>query len=89
MPAIASIAGIKITWEDFAEISSVTPLLAKIYPNGSADVNQFHAAGGLSYVISELLNADLLHNDVKTIWGDGLEDYTKEPFITKNNKLNW
>ena len=89
LPAIASIAGIKITWEDFAEISSVTPLLARIYPNGSADVNQFHAAGGLSYVISELLNADLLHNDVKTIWGDGIEDYTKEPFITKNNKLNW
>ena len=89
LPAIASTAGIKITWEDFAEISEVTPLLAKIYPNGSADVNQFHAAGGMSYIISELLNQNLLHNDVKTIFGESLEDYTKEPFIEKNNELNW
>ncbi len=77
--AMAKSAGVVITWEDFADISEVTPLLARIYPNGMADVNHFHAAGGLRVVISELLRGGLLHNDVTTVAGDGLELYTKAP----------
>jgi phosphogluconate dehydratase len=65
--------------EDFADISAVTPLMARVYPNGLADVNHFHAAGGLAYVIGELLDAGLLHPDTKTVVGEGLADYTREP----------
>ena len=79
LPAMAKAAGIKLEISDFDDISSVTPLMAKIYPNGLADVNHFHAAGGLNYMIAELLEAGYLHNDVKTIMGLGLETYTKEP----------
>ena len=79
LPAMARAAGIHLDLEDFAEISQVAPLLAKVYPNGLADVNHFHAAGGLTYLISELLNAGLLHEDVVTIMGRGLNAYTKEP----------
>ena len=69
--AMARAAGIKLTWDDFAELSAVMPLLAAIYPNGLADVNHFHAAGGMGFVIRELLDAGLLHDDVLTVAGDG------------------
>jgi phosphogluconate dehydratase len=79
MPAMARAAGIIIDPEDFDTISSITPLMAKVYPNGLADVNHFHAAGGLGYMIGQLLNEGLLHPDTKTVAGDGLELYTQEP----------
>ncbi|MBN9888066.1 phosphogluconate dehydratase [Salipiger abyssi] len=79
LPAMARAAGIELTLEDFDAISSVTPLMAKVYPNGLADVNHFHAAGGLQFLIGELLDAGLLHEDVKTVAGDGLSLYTQEP----------
>ncbi len=77
--AMARAGGIVLTWEDFAELSDVTPLLARVYPNGLADVNHFHAAGGLGYMIGELLSANLLHPDTKTVAGEGLDNYTQEP----------
>ncbi|AOW91626.1 phosphogluconate dehydratase [Rhodococcus sp. WMMA185] len=76
--AIARAAGITLTWADMDELSAVVPLLARIYPNGSADVNHFHAAGGLGYVVSSMLDAGLLHEDVKTVVGPGLQRYTEE-----------
>ena len=79
LPAMARAAGIILDLEDFAQLSEAVPLLAKVYPNGLADVNHFHAAGGLQFMISELLNAGLLHDDVTTIAGKGLERYTQEP----------
>ena len=66
---MARAAGIKLTWDDFADLSDVVPLLARIYPNGNADVNHFHAAGGMAFVIRELLDAGLLHEDVLTVAG--------------------
>ncbi|MGB2497794.1 MAG: phosphogluconate dehydratase [Planktomarina sp.] len=82
LPAMARAAGIELTLEDFDDISSVAPLMAKVYPNGLADVNHFHAAGGLSYMIGELLADGLLHQDVKTVVGDGLDMYQNEPKLT-------
>ncbi|MGQ3486298.1 phosphogluconate dehydratase [Roseovarius pacificus] len=79
LPAMARAAGIVLLPEDFAAISSVTPLMAKVYPNGLADVNHFHAAGGLQFMIGELLQAGLLQEDVKTVAGPGLSRYTQEP----------
>ncbi|CUH83638.1 phosphogluconate dehydratase [Thalassovita mediterranea] len=79
LPAMARAAGVLLTLEDFDELSNATPLLAKVYPNGLADVNHFHAAGGLGYMIGQLLEAGLLHEDVKTTAGDGLNLYTQEP----------
>ncbi len=79
--AIAAAAGININWDDFAELSSVVPLLTRVYPNGEADVNHFHAAGGLGFTITTLLEAGLLHNDVLTIMGQGLENYCLEPVL--------
>ncbi|NVK61518.1 MAG: dihydroxy-acid dehydratase, partial [Rhodobacteraceae bacterium] len=79
LPAMARAAGIELTLEDFDAISSVVPQMAKVYPNGLADVNHFHAAGGLQYMIGELLDAGLLHEDVTTVAGDGLSLYTREP----------
>ena len=79
LPAMARAAGIILDLQDFSDLSEVTPLMAKVYPNGLADVNHFHAAGGLGFMIGELLNAGLLHPDTKTIAGDGLELYTQEP----------
>ncbi|MCF6327399.1 MAG: dihydroxy-acid dehydratase, partial [Devosiaceae bacterium] len=76
--AIAAAAGISITWDDMSELSQSVPLLARIYPNGVADVNHFHAAGGMGFLIRELLEDGYLHNDVKTVVGTGLEKYTKE-----------
>ncbi len=77
--AMARAGGIVLDWEDFSDLSEVTPLMARVYPNGLADVNHFHAAGGLAYMIGELLDAGLLHPDTRTVGGDGLENYTTEP----------
>lgn len=77
--AMARAAGVLLDWEDMAEVSSVTPLMARVYPNGFADVNHFHAAGGLGYLVGELLGAGLLHEDVLTVAGPGLSRYTQEP----------
>ncbi|HEY8479475.1 MAG TPA: phosphogluconate dehydratase [Spirillospora sp.] len=77
--AMASAAGIEMTWDDFDELSKVTPLLTRLYPNGTADVNHFHAAGGTAFLIGELLDAGLLHEDVKTVGGDSLADYRRVP----------
>ncbi len=76
--AIAAAAGLKVTWQDMADLSEVVPLLARVYPNGVADVNHFHAAGGMGFLIRELLEAGYLHEDVKTVWGGGLSRYTVE-----------
>lgn len=86
--AMASSCGITINCEDIAEVSSVVPLLARVYPNGLADVNHFHAAGGLGYMIGELLRGGLLHDDVKTVNGDGMEHYTTEPKLI-DGELRW
>jgi phosphogluconate dehydratase len=79
--AMARAAGVLIDWTDFSDLSAATPLLARIYPNGTADVNQFHAAGGLAFVIRELIEAGLLHEDVKTIAGEGLSRYASAPAL--------
>jgi phosphogluconate dehydratase len=81
LPAMAAAAGIKLTWDDFADLSAVVPLLARIYPNGPADVNHFHAAGGTAFLIGELLDAGLLHPDVTTVAGSGLDAYRLEPVL--------
>jgi len=86
--AMARAAGIQITWNDFDAISAVTPLLARIYPNGKADVNHFHAAGGMAFLIGELLDAGLLHEDVTTVAGRGLSAYRQEPALV-NGALVW
>ena len=79
--AMASAAGITLTWDDFDALSSVIPLICKMYPNGSADVNHFHSAGGMAVVIKELLRSGLLHEDVNTVMGYGLSKYLQEPFL--------
>ncbi len=86
--AMARAAGIAITWDDFDDISAATPLLARVYPNGKADVNHFHAAGGMSFLIRELLAAGLLHEDVVTVMGRGLGAYTQEPALVDGH-LVW
>ncbi|RJG01796.1 phosphogluconate dehydratase [Noviherbaspirillum sedimenti] len=86
--AIARAAGIVIDWSDFSDLSSVVPSLARIYPNGSADVNHFHAAGGMGFLIRELLANGLLHADVRTVAGPGLGHYSQEPFLD-NGQLSW
>ena len=88
LPAMARAAGIELRLEDFADISQAVPLMAKVYPNGLADVNHFHAAGGLGYMIGELLDAGLLHDDVCTIAGDGLTRYAQEPKL-RDGVLVW
>lgn len=85
--AIAKAAGIVIDWDDFEALSKITPLLARIYPNGLADVNHFHAAGGTSFVIRELLDAGLMHNDVMTILGQGLYTQCAEPFLEQDKLI--
>jgi phosphogluconate dehydratase len=87
--AMARAAGIQIGWDDFAELSEVVPLLCRIYPNGLADVNQFHAAGGMSFLIGQLLDAGLLHAGVRTVAGEGgLDRYREEPFLD-GEQLVW
>ena len=89
LSAMARAAGIILDPADFADLSAATPLLARVYPNGKADVNHFHAAGGLSFLIAELLHAGLLHQDTRTVVGEGLEVYTKEPFLDADGGLVW
>jgi len=88
LPAMARAAGIELDLEDFDAISDVVPLMAKVYPNGLADVNHFHAAGGLQFMIRELIGAGLLHADALTVGGSSLMDYTKEPKLV-DGKLTW
>jgi phosphogluconate dehydratase len=76
--AMAAAAGIQLTWQDISDLSDLVPLLARVYPNGLADVNHFNAAGGMGFLIRELLDAGFLHEDVQTVWGDGLRAYTVE-----------
>jgi phosphogluconate dehydratase len=83
LPAMARAAGVILDLQDFSDISAVVPLMAKVYPNGLADVNHFHAAGGLAYMIGQLLDAGLLHDDVKTVAGDGLTLYRQEPKLAE------
>ena len=85
---MAAAAGIKLLWEDFEDLSKIIPLLAKVYPNGSADINQFHAAGGMSFIIGELLDEGLLDGSAKTIWGKNLFDYVSEANL-KDSELVW
>ena len=86
--AMARAAGIIINWDDFAALSDVVPLLARVYPNGAADVNQMHAAGGLGFLIGQLLDAGLLHEDVTTVAGEGLSRYREAPAL-HNGRLEW
>ena len=86
--AIAKAAGIIINWEDFSELSKVIPSITKVYPNGTADINHFHAAGGMSIVIKSLLEKELLHEDVWTVRGKGLSQYCYEPFL-KDSKIEY
>jgi len=89
IPAFARAAGITIDWTDLAELSHAVPLLAHVYPNGSGDVNHFHHAGGIGFVIRELLSAGLAHADVLTVAGErGLNDYAREPWLNED-KLDW
>lgn len=86
--AMARAAGWRIDWDDFAELSSVVPLLARIYPNGAADVNHFHAAGGMGFLVRQLCQGGLLHGDVQTVAGAGLSAYTTEPWLNQG-QLDW
>src|SRR5215510_9059811 len=86
--AMAQAAGVLIDWDDFSDLSEVVPLLARIYPNGKADVNHFHAAGGMGFLIRQLLHAGLLHGDTQTVMGRGLAAYTEEPWLSPQG-LAW
>ena len=86
--AMARAAGVILNWDDFDEISNIIPLLIRVYPNGQADVNHFAAAGGLPFVIRELRENGLLHDDVDTVVGHGMQAYTQEPFLD-NDQLVW
>ena len=87
--SMAAAAGIRLTWEDLADLSHKVPLLTRIYPNGTADVNHFHAAGGMGFLIKELLEAGLVHEDVTTIMGTGLAGYLQDPFIGTDGSLDY
>jgi phosphogluconate dehydratase len=86
--AIARCAGIAVTWDDFSDLSSVVPLLARIYPNGSADVNRFHVAGGTAFLIRELLAGGFLQGNTMTVMGRGLSAYAQEPWLD-GGRLAW
>ena len=88
LPAMARCSGVILDLQDFADLSEAVPLMAKVYPNGLADVNHFHAAGGLQFLIGELLDAGLLHPDAKTVAGDGLAAYRQEP-VLEGGRLGW
>lgn len=88
LPAIARAAGVQLDWQDMAELSEVVPTLAHVYPNGKADINHFQAAGGVAFLVRELLDAGLLHEDVETVAGRGLRRYTQEPFL-EDGRLVW
>jgi phosphogluconate dehydratase len=86
--AMARAAGIDLRWDDFADLSAVVPLLARIYPNGKADINHFHAAGGTAFLVRELVGAGLMHRDVQTVAGPGLDAYMTEPMLV-DGRLAW
>jgi len=88
LPAIAQAAGIQLTWQDMADLSEVVPTLTKVYPNGKADINHFQAAGGVAFLVRELIDAGLLHEDVNTVVGRGLRRYAQEPFLD-GEQLVW
>lgn len=88
LPAIARAAGISLDWEDLAVLSAAVPLMARVYPNGSGDVNHFHAAGGMGFVIRELIAAGLLHSDILTVGTGDLADYGQEP-VLRDDQLVW
>lgn len=88
LPAIARAAGFELTWQDMADLSAVVPTLARVYPNGSADINQFHAAGGTPFLIRQLLDGGWLHESVQTVVGTGLQRYTQEPSL-QDGRLHW
>jgi phosphogluconate dehydratase len=85
--AMARAGGILLDWQDFSDLSDITPLMARVYPNGLADVNHFHAAGGLGFMIGSLLEAGLLHPDTKTVAGTGLENYTGDPQLSEDGLI--
>ena len=87
--AIAQAAGIALRWEDFDALSAVVPLLARVYPNGYADVNQFHEAGGMAFLIDQLIGKGLLHGDARTVFGASLHDYNKVPSLDAQGALSW
>ena len=87
--AMAKSAGIMLTWDDIAELSDAVPLLARIYPNGLADVNHFHAAGGMGFLIGQLIDGGFVHEDVSTVWGEGLGNYRQEPKLGSDGSLVW
>ena len=87
--AMAAAAGIQITWDDFADLARVVPLMARVYPNGKADVNHFQAAGGMGFLIRELLGEGLVHRDVATVWGTGLDGYLTEPVLGADGAMTW
>ncbi|MGB2492466.1 MAG: dihydroxy-acid dehydratase, partial [Candidatus Puniceispirillum sp.] len=88
LPAMAAAAGIHITWQDFADLSEITPLLVRIYPNGSADVNHFHAAGGIGYVMRQLIDAGLMDGSAASVSGHNISDHAAEPFL-QDGHLIW
>jgi len=87
--AMSAAAGISLTWDDLATLSKAVPLMSRVYPNGKADVNHFHAAGGMGFLIRELLGAGLLHEDVTTVMGQGLSSYLQEPRLAADGSLTW
>jgi phosphogluconate dehydratase len=87
--AMAAAGGIRLSWDDFSDLAEVTPQLTRVYPNGRADVNHFHAAGGMPFLIRELLDAGLLHEDVRTVWGEGLRSYVAEPGLGEDGGIVW
>ncbi|MEP7313701.1 MAG: phosphogluconate dehydratase [Pseudomonadota bacterium] len=86
--AMAYAAGVRINWDDFSDLSAIVPLVARIYPNGKADVNHFHAAGGMAFLTRELLSVGLLHGDIPTVMGTGMAAYTQEPWMSPQG-LAW
>jgi len=86
---MAAAGGIQLTWDDFADLAAVTPLMCHIYPSGKADVNHFHAAGGMGFLIRDLLGAGLLHEDVRTVAGLGLAAYATEPMLAEDGGVKW
>ncbi|KHK90654.1 phosphogluconate dehydratase [Novosphingobium malaysiense] len=88
LPAMARAAGVIIDWEDFDELSAAVPLITRVYPNGSGDVNHFHAAGGMAWVVKELLGAGLAHADILTVAEGGMSDYASEP-VLMDDTLAW
>ncbi|EAQ96001.1 phosphogluconate dehydratase [Congregibacter litoralis] len=86
--AMARAAGLIINWDDFAQLSAVVPLLARVYPNGQADINHFHAAGGTGFLFRELLDAGLMHGTANTVWGENFQAYTQEPYLV-DGQLTW